>query len=260
MKHSTVASGSGAVNGCIAMLAAWACMGGAACFSSSSGGAAPDASFPNDGTNGDDGGPGADASSVDSGAPLDTGAAVDASPDDATAVGDAGPIASASGTCVADAGATAGTAPTTINFDTWPDGGMVAAGTLIQYQYPGVVFSSSACGGGVINDDGEASSAPNFLVGNPGSFQPIVMDLASPASQVGVTLISVGSATVTATAYDATLTNVLDSKSVTHPGAGTGFGAHDPVTLSGTGIVRVVIAITTAYPGDGYGIDDVTLQ
>ncbi len=256
------------------LLTAFACMGAAACFSSSSGRGRADASFASDatgddgaisddGATSDDGAAGADGGTLPDGASSpETGARPDASPSDATSGGEAGPIATASGACVPDAGVTAGTPPATINFDAWPDGGIIAAGTLIAAQYPGVTFSSTACGGGTTNNDGEASSMPNFLVGNPDSFQPLVMDLATPVSTLGLTLISVGSSTVTATAYDTSLTKVLDSKAVTHPGMGTGFGAHDPITLSGAGaaIARVVVAITTPYPGDGFGIDDVTLQ
>jgi len=228
-----------------------ACLSVGGCVSNSANGPAADAGSTLDASSG----PGSDASTLDGGSPGD------ASPFDATPPGeDAGAaIATATGVCVSDAGVPPGTAPQAIDFDTWPDGGAIAAGTLIQDQYPGVLFSSSACGGGTAFSNGEASSPPNFLVGNPGSFQPIVMDLAAPVSQVGVTLISVGASTVTATAYDTSLTTVVDSKSVSHPGTGNGDGAHDPITLAGAGIARVVFAITTAYPGDGYGIDDVTL-
>jgi hypothetical protein len=160
---------------------------------------------------------------------------------------DVGVVASAAGTCQPDAGLTAGTPPATIDFDTWPgDGGAIAAGTLLSNQIPGVTFSSSACGGATVDSDGEASSPPNFLIGNPGSFSPIVMDLAAPVARVGATLVSVGSATVTATAYGAG-GGVVATTSVTNPGAGTGFGLHNPVVLTGA----------VAYPGDGFGIDDI---
>ena len=79
-----------------------------------------------------------------------------------------------------------------------------------------------------MDSDAEASSAPNFLVSNPGSFSPIVMDLAVPVARVGATLASVGSATVTATVYGAS-GGVVATISVTNPGAGTGFDLHNPV-------------------------------
>jgi hypothetical protein len=228
------------------LAATWAGLAG--CFSSGSGGTSPDACFDTDSTDELDGAAEAsEASTAIDGSPVDAGTA------------DAGALASASGTCMLDAGANAGTAPSSIDFDTWPDGGTIASGTFIDLQYPGVTFASTSCGGAQIYSDGEASSPPNFLIGSPGSFDPIVMDLTTAVSQVGVTLISVGASTVTATAYDATGATVIDSISVTHPGTGTGFGAHDPITLSGAGIARVVFAITTPYPGDGFGIDDVTL-
>ncbi|HEY2515905.1 MAG TPA: hypothetical protein VGI39_33775 [Polyangiaceae bacterium] len=204
-----------------------------------------------------DGGPFADDSATDAVAVTDAIPATDASPTDA-GLDDAAPIASFNGQCVPDGGANAGPAPPTINFDQDVDGGAIPAGTLISTQYPGVTFWSTTCGGPIVSANGEAASPPNFLVGNPGSFSPVGFDLAAPVSKVGVTLVSVGAATVTATAYDATFTNVVATTSITHPGAGNGLGAHDPVTLAGAGIVRVVVAITTPYPGDGFGIDDVT--
>jgi hypothetical protein len=188
----------------------------------------------------------------------DAGDAAFGGPEAGLDAADAGVVASAVGTCPPDGGLTAGTPPTTIDFDTWPDdGGVIAAGTLISTQYPGVTFSSDACGGATVWSDGEASSPPNFLAGNPGSMNSIVMDLAVPVANVGATLISVGSSTVTATAYDAS-SRVIATISVTHPGTGVGNSAHDPIALTGAGIVRVVFADTTAYPGDGFGVDDIS--
>jgi hypothetical protein len=228
-------------------------LGAPACFGSDSGG--PDAG---------DGGLDGATVAADSGSDIaaDVGADVEGNVGaeaglDAAGGADVGVVASAAGTCQPDAGLTAGTPPATIDFDTWPgDGGAIAAGTLLSNQIPGVTFSSSACGGATVDSDGEASSPPNFLVGNPGSFSPIVMDLAAPVARVGATLVSVGSATVTATAYAAG-GGVVATTSVTNPGAGTGFGLHNPVVLTGAGIVRVVFAITVAYPGDGFGVDDI---
>jgi hypothetical protein len=235
-------------------------LGTPACFGSDSGG--PGA--------GDGGLDGADVGTADvagdvgaeagakTGAEAGTEAGLDGSGGEADAP-EAGAVASPAGTCQPDAGLTAGTPPATIDFDTWPgDAGAIPAGTLLSNQIPGVTFSSSACGGATVDSDGEASSAPNFLVGNPGSFSPIVMDLAAPLAMVGATLVSVGSATVTATAYDAG-GGVVATTSVTNPGTGTGFGVHNPIVLTGAGIVRVVFAITASYPGDGFGVDDITL-
>lgn len=155
----------------------------------------------------------------------------------------------------------------TIDFDRFPDGTTVPSNTVITTQYSslGVTFSSTA-GGPIAFSNGEASSAPNFLVAfDPASgagVNPIVMDLSGIlASRVDVTLISVGSGTVTATAYGSDLTTVLDSISVTHgANAGNGFGNHDPITLNGIGIARVRFAIAQTGPvTDGFGIDDVRL-
>src|SRR5438132_11254896 len=108
----------------------------------------------------------------------------------------------------------------TINFDTLPDSTPVANGTIIQNQYLpfGVTFSSIAGGPIAGSFSGEAVSPPNFLVGNPDSFQPIVMDLTTPIFKVGVTLISVGDSTVTATAFAIDFSTVLDIVAVTNPG------------------------------------------
>src|SRR5262249_37496210 len=110
----------------------------------------------------------------------------------------------------------------TINFDKFPNGTSVPDGTVITTQYLplGASFSSLAGGPRAIVGLGEASSLPNFLVGNPDSFQPITLDLTNPVATLGATLISVGDSTVTATAYGADLTTILDSVSVTNPGTG----------------------------------------
>ena len=156
----------------------------------------------------------------------------------------------------------------TIDFDTFPDSSSVPAGTVITTQYAslGVTFSSTApAGGPTAVSDNEASSPPNHLSGldpNTGAgLFPIVMDLAGPLpSIVKVTLVSVGSATVTATAFANDLVTVLDTKSVTHgPGAGNGFGNLDPIALAGVGIARVRFE-TTQQVVDGFGIDDVVLS
>ena len=105
-----------------------------------------------------------------------------------------------------------------------------------------------------------ASSLPNHLNGYPDSFQPILMDLVGEnADSIGVTLLSVGDAVVTATAYGSDLTTVLDSVSVSNPGTGVGWYNKDRITLTGPGIARVRFEITTPYPGDGFGIDDLSV-
>ncbi|MBI3760854.1 MAG: LamG domain-containing protein [Chloroflexi bacterium] len=155
-----------------------------------------------------------------------------------------------------------------IRFDFFPDGSPVSDGTVITTQYAslGAVFSSN--GGGAIATIGadEASSLPNFLIGNPDSFQPIVADIVDPATglpasvdSVNVTLISVGDAVVTANAFASDYTTILSSVSVTHPGTGDGFQNKDPISLSAPGIARVTIEITTFVPEDGFGIDDLCL-
>ena len=168
--------------------------------------------------------------------------------------------------CPPEAGASAGPPPSVIGFDTLPDGTPLGGSERITNEYPGVVFSSTSCGGPITYSDGEESSQPNFLVGSPLvnniGISPIAMDLASPVSKVGTTLIGVGASTVTATAYDATQ-SVVATVSVTHPGTGNGMNAHDPIMLTGPGIVRVVYEITKRWPppdglGDGFGIDDVS--
>jgi hypothetical protein len=109
----------------------------------------------------------------------------------------------------------------------------------------------------------EASSAPNILTGLDPSRQagvyPIDMSFAAPYTDwVDVTLISIGCATVTATAYSADAA-ALDSISLTRgPAAGVGQGNHDRISLEGPGIARVRFEITQPCPdGDGFGIDDV---
>ncbi len=168
--------------------------------------------------------------------------------------------------CPPEAGASAGPPPSVITFDTLPDGTALGGSERITNQYPGVVFSSASCGGPITYSDGEETSPPNFLVGSPLvnniGISPIAMDLASPVAKVGTVLIGVGDSTVTATAYDATQ-SVVATVSVTHPGTTNGMNAHDPITLAGPGIVRVVYEITKRWPppdglGDGFGIDDVT--
>jgi hypothetical protein len=149
---------------------------------------------------------------------------------------------------------TAMRALTSINFDQLPGGGMVPA--VLTNEYPGVTFSSTS--GGPAISSGEASSAPNFLIGNPSSLEPIIMDLSTPAMEVKVTLISVGDATVTATAYDKAST-IVDTTSVSNPGTGNGLNNHNPIRLaSPSGIARVRFEITKPGGGDGFGIDDVT--
>ena len=147
---------------------------------------------------------------------------------------------------------------TTINFDTFPDNTPVPTGTIITNQYLSVGASfSSTFGGAVTWTSPESSSQPNILCGNPSSFDPIVIDFAETVSSVDVTLISVGNATVTATAYDSSLSTVLATLAVTNPGTGVGLNNKDTITLSGAGISRVQFAITQPFAGDGFGIDDV---
>ena len=148
----------------------------------------------------------------------------------------------------------------TINFDIFPGGGPVASGTVITDQYLSLGASFDSVSGGPIAAVGlcEASSPPNFLAGNPDTFQPFVVDFTNTVPSVGVTLISVGDATVTATAYDSSLVTVLDAVSVTNPGTGVGMNNKDPITLFGPGIARVQFEITQPFPGDGFGIDDLT--
>jgi hypothetical protein len=157
-----------------------------------------------------------------------------------------------------------------INFDTLPNGTAVANKTAIGNQYADyhVSFTSSAPGGlptaGVFA--GEATSPPNVLQGvtpgQSGGLFTIEMDFvgAFATSQVSATLISVGNATVTATAFAADGTTVIDAVDVTHgPGAGVGLNNHDPITLKGKGIERVTFAITkTGAVPDGFGVDDIS--
>ena len=149
-----------------------------------------------------------------------------------------------------------------IDFDTFPDSSIVPNGTIITTQYLplGVTFSS-VVGGPVAGFlSGEAASLPNFLFGNPDSLQSMWMDFTTTQPSVGVTLISVGDGIVTATAYAADLTTVLDAVSVTHPGTGVGFNNKDPITLNGPSIARVAFTIVqTGTPLDGFGIDDVAI-
>jgi len=159
----------------------------------------------------------------------------------------------------------------TIDFDTFPNSSLVPDGTVITTQYAslGVTFSSPAPAGGPIAGafPGGTSSAPNVLVGLDPATQagllPIVLDIAGLLpNSLNVTLVSVGNATVTATAFASDLVTVLDTVSVTHgPGAGVGLGAIDPITLTGTGIASVRFEITQTGPVlDGFGIDDVVFS
>ncbi len=159
----------------------------------------------------------------------------------------------------------------TIDFDFLPDGTTVSNGTVITTQYfaaYGVTFSSVYGGPIAANGyspasvlPGQASSEPNCLLGNPNSFTPILMDFASSVYTLDVNLISVGDAVVTASAYGDDFMTLLDSVSVTNKGTGVGMGIVDTVTLgSDSGIYRVLFEITTPYPGDGFGIDDVVFQ
>src|ERR1051325_7363490 len=154
---------------------------------------------------------------------------------------------------------------TVINFDTFPNSAPVPDTTVILAQYAalGVAFPSPAAAGGppAAVLVGEASSAPNGLYGLQGGagLAPITIDFASPlSSSVSMVLLSVGDATVTATAYASDLSTVIDSVSLTHgPSAGNGFGNQDPITLNGPGITRVFVRITATGPvQDGFGIDD----
>src|SRR5207245_3559792 len=108
---------------------------------------------------------------------------------------------------------------------------------------------------------------PNILAGldpptQAGLF-PIEMDFVAPfTNSVGVTLISVGDGTVTATAFASDLVTVVDTVSVTHGvDAGVGLGNKDPITLRGPGIARVRFEIVQTGPVlDGFGIDDVVFS
>jgi hypothetical protein len=157
-----------------------------------------------------------------------------------------------------------------IDFDTFPGGAPVPAGTIITSQYSsvGVIFSSPATAGGAqALANGEASSGRNFLVGldsiGGAGLYPISMDFTSGlASTVNLTLISVGCSTVTASAYASDLTTILSTVSVTNGlGAGVGFGNHNPISLtmgSGGGIARITFSIAQTGPViDGFGIDDI---
>ena len=107
----------------------------------------------------------------------------------------------------------------------------------------------------------EASSPPNFLVGNPNSFEPITMDLTVPTDFIQVTLISVGHMVLTTTAFAPDLLTVLDSISVTNPlGPPDGLNNKDAITLNGPGISRVLFEITVPAREDGFGIDDVSFE
>jgi len=155
-----------------------------------------------------------------------------------------------------------------VNFDVFPGGGVVPNNTVIGSQYSslGVLFSSTAPGGPTAGSfTGEASSAPNFLVGiAPGSgagLFPIQMDFTvAGITSVSLNALSVGTGIFTATAYAADLSTVLDTVSFTNgPGAGNGFGNINAVTLNGAGIARVVTSIAQTQPiVDGFGLDDVS--
>lgn len=151
-----------------------------------------------------------------------------------------------------------------IDFDSFPDLAPVPNGTVITDQYAGVGALFGSTGGGPIAGvfAGEASSPPNFLFGNPDSFQPITMDLLTPTDLLEVTLISVGHMVLTSTAFASDLTTILDSVSVSNPdGPPDGLNNKDPISLSGPGITRVVFEITVPVPGvDGFGIDDLRFE
>jgi hypothetical protein len=156
-----------------------------------------------------------------------------------------------------------------INFDTFPNGTPVPNGTLITDQYaPYVRFSSPTAAGGPIAGvfSGEASSSPNVLEGveNGAGLLPITLDFepSFTTNSFDVTLISVGAATVTATAFGRDLTTVLDSVSVTHgDAAGVGLGNRDPIALTGVGIASVRVEITKAGAvPDGFAIDDIAFS
>jgi hypothetical protein len=164
------------------------------------------------------------------------------------------------------AGMTPSASAQTIDFDRFANGQQVPAGTAITSQYSslGVTFSSPApAGGPTAIADGEASSAPNFVSAVDGSgagVYPIEMSFAPPYTNwVDVTLISIGCATVTSTAYSSDNT-VLDSISLSRgPGAGVGLGNHDRISLDGPAIARVRFEITQPC-NDGFGIDDVAFS
>jgi hypothetical protein len=168
--------------------------------------------------------------------------------------------------------ASVASASVVIDFDTFPGGAPVPPGTIITSQYSsvGAIFSSPASAGGAqALANGEASSGANFLVGldsiGGAGLYPISMELTGGlASTVNLTLISVGCGTVTANAYASDLTTILSTVSFTNgPGAGVGFGNHNPITLtmgSGGGIARITFSIAQTGPVvDGFGIDDVEL-
>jgi PEP-CTERM motif-containing protein len=158
-----------------------------------------------------------------------------------------------------------------INFDTLLDNSPVVNGTLITHQYaPYVTFASPAPAGGPIAGAfaSESSSPPNVLLGldpsSGGGFFPIVMTFEPSFStdSVAVTLISVGSATVTATAFAKDQVTVLDTESVTHgDAAGVGLGNKDPIILTGAGIGSLRFEITkNGVVPDGFAIDDVVFS
>jgi hypothetical protein len=233
---------------------------------------AASASTPTDGA-APDGANGVSAGEVNGS--TDSGAADDGAPWDGIVAQDNGAPSADTGAldagiqnefCPPEAGPAPVAPPPVINFDTLPSGQPIGGSTSISSQYPGVVFSSADCGGPITYSDGEASSSPNFLVGYPLvnniAVKPIAMDLGLPVSKIGITLISVGASVVTTTAYDSSH-SIVATISVTHPGTGDGQNAHDPITLAGSGIVRVVFEVTTGWPPpngleDGFGIDDVT--
>lgn len=146
-----------------------------------------------------------------------------------------------------------------INFDELPNGTDIS----IQYSTFGAVFSSNG-GSAFATSSDEASSSPNYLRGNPNTFQPIQMDLSTPVIEVQVTLISVGDNEVTVTAFASDFATVLDFVTVENNNTGTngdGYGNKDTVTLTGAGIARVTWEITEATISllDGFAIDDIHL-
>ena len=159
----------------------------------------------------------------------------------------------------------------TIDFDTFPSGAPVSNNTVITNQYAslGVTFSSPAPAGGPTAGvfAGEASSPPHILTGlhpsTSAGLYPIDMSFAAPYTDwVDVTLISIGCATVTATAYASDSATVLDSISLNRgPSAGVGLGNKDRISLRGDGIALVRFEITATCPTlDGFGIDDVAFS
>ncbi len=155
----------------------------------------------------------------------------------------------------------------TINFDKLPDGtavdgtlssGTAFPGTAITNQYSSLGATFSSNNKGVIASVGffdDATSNPNFIVGNANSFQPIVVNFASPVSQVTMQMISVGDSEVTITAYDASGA-VLETKKIQNVGLADARGRQDSLTLTASNISKIEAKITKLNSIDGFGIDD----